>query len=1087
MAQLQWITPTGLIASYAEEGYLEYQLLAKYAANEVLYYWDVRDGNAQWKTLYVDAEWDYTTLVTSVGPIKLNLKGGVKSEAELPAYGNVIGDGYMRDYDRKLGANGLTYKIISGKLGDGLQMFNTGLIQGVPVIEGFPTVDTLSNYDQTFTVRVSDHKGNIADRTFNMSIIAIANPQIIPKNVSLGTYYDGYYLDLQLTAVDPNPTAPITWDIISGALPKGVTLSTDGKIVGYIEPFYSAQDEYILGWSVPGWDYVPWDAPTAAAKSKTYRFTARVFDGSRYDLSTYSIDVRAKMSFTVDNDILLANTTVLTTDLDDKHSPYITTLPQELGVQRQLSNFAFKFNGRDLDGEKIRYAVVSQNLTTFSEGPHDWDELPYVPGEIRPGVGFDMVGFDQLEQALPPGLTLDPDTGWLTGHIGSQIEERKTYTFQIYCYQVDYPDRRSRLVTFTLTVLGELYNVITWLTPSDLGIIDNGVISELSISAVSSKGQKLIYRIKEPAANPDILNPTETVVWYTTQARSKLPQGLKLLPNGLIIGRTTFEYFSIDKGTTTFDKNKVQFDNVYQFTVTAVDDRDPAIYINTGTVEDDMTFTVRVNNYNKTPFENVYLKALPSQAQRTEFNKLLENNDIFPEQLMYRPADPWFGRAKDIKFLFAAGMNPNLAATYIESMQNNHYNKRISLGDVKTAVSLDENFKVKYEVVYVEIVDTLVNDQGKSIAKKIDRFGEVKAPYKTLPFTQIYPNSLDNMKSEIATLGYANRGAIPDWMLDPQEDGRVLGFTRGVVLAYTVPGASKLIAFRLAQYEAQFNTFDFVADRYQLDHTLTKNYDVAAHAFAGSRETTFDRLPPVGGPFPYSGTVDFALRLPFDEINGRPLTYVMGLGGFDGSKSIHTGQLVVFAQQEYYIPDHDVGYCKDPFDSNSFDLVEFDSTYVPYHYLSENDGWNVESGLWGVKPYATTAYAPSDIIPGYLEKLLYDSLLLGVDNQRGGIWRVVVTPEKIVNLEFVQEVPLNGHLLVTDGQTFGDTKIYYDPVIKPHRSVPEYSLLTTEVRGSTELTRFDMGATRFYDSIDIFEMPEAGDIYLKFPKYNIYS
>ncbi len=1086
MAQLQWITPTGIIASYAEEGYFEYQLLAKYATHETLYFWDIRDGNAQWKTLHVEPNWDYTTLVTGVGPIQLNLIGGVQRESELPATGNAIGDGYMLDYDRQLGTNGLTYKIISGKLGDGLQLFKSGLIQGVPVIEGFPTVDTLSDFSQTFTVRVSDNDGVIADRTFNLYINSLANPTIIPKNVSLGDFYDGYYLDIDLVAVDPNPTAPITWDITSGELPDGVTLSADGKLSGYIEPYYSAEDVYILGWSIPGWDYIPWDAPVALAKSKKYTFTVRVFDGSRYDLSTYTLNVLAKSSFTVDNTLIPVNSTFLTADLDDNHAPFITTLPQELGDQRQLSNFAFKFNGRDLDGEEIRYAVNYQNISTFSEGPTDWDEQPYVPGEFRSGTGFDMTGFDQLAMALPPGLVLDPVTGWLTGHIGPQIEERKTYTFEIYCYELLTPSVVSRTVTFTLTVLGELYNVIDWITPSNLGVIDNGVISELSIKAVSSKGQPLIYRLKEPLADPVELNPAETVVRYTTQARSKLPQGLKLLPNGLIVGRTTFEYFSLDNQTTTFDKGALTFDNTYTFTVTAINDTDPSIFVNNGTVSDDKTFTVRINNYNKKPFENIYLRALPSRDQRAKFARLLHDNELFPARLMYRPEDPWFGKAHDIKFLFAAGMNPNTAASYIESMQNNHYNKRISLGNVKTAVALDENFNVKYEVVYVDVVDTLVNDKNKSIAKHIDRTNEVKAPYKTLPFSHVYPNSLPNMKSEISTLGYANRGAIPAWMLNQQEDGRVLGFTQGVVLAYTVPGASKLIAFRLQQHDAQFNTFDFVADRYQLDHTLSKNFDIPAGKFLESKETTFDRLPGTDDIHPYAGSVNFALRLPFDEINGRPLSYVFNLGGLDGSKSIHTGQLVVFAKQEFYAPDDDFGYNKDPFDVNSFDIIEFDSTSVPYHYTSGNNGWGIETGLWGTTGFSTLPYAPSESIPGYVDKLLYDTLDLRVANQQGGIWKVIITPENTIVLEFVKEVQINEYVQVTDGQSYGDTKIYYDPQIKPGLSVPEYSYLTTAVRNSSELTRFDSGATRFYDNIDVYEPPETSDVYLKFPKLNIY-
>lgn len=1083
--QLQWITPTGVIASYAEEGFFEYQLLAKYASKETLYFWDFFNGQNRWREIIVDPDWDYSSLITSLGAVRLNLRGAVRNELELPATGNQVGDGFMLDYDRKIATTELAYKIISGSLGDGLQMYSNGLIQGVPVIEGTPTTATLADFAQKFTVRASDHDGNVSDRTFTLRLSSIANPEIIPKNVTLGTFYDGQYIDLQLIAVDPNPIATISWEVISGQLPGGLELSSNGTISGYIEPFYRKEDEYILGWSIPGWDYVPWDAPVAAAKSKTFRFTVRVFDGSRYDSSLYTINVQAKSLFTVDSTLLSVNNSLFTSDLDDKHSPFITTKPAELGAQRQRSNFAFKFDGRDFDGEAILFGVDYYDDTTFSEGPAGWDELPYVPGEFRPGTGFDVARFDQREQALPPGLFLDPVTGWLTGHIESQIEEEKTYTFQVYCYQKDHPTRRSRPVTFTLTVLGELYNVIDWITPSNLGHIDNGAVSELSIKAVSSKGQKLTYRLREPAADPDSINPADTVITYKSQARSKLPQGLRLLPDGLIVGRTTFEYFSLDQGTTTFDKNTINFDNEYTFTVTAVDDTNPAIYINTGTVSDNKTFTVKVNNYNKLPYENIYLRALPSKEQRLEFSTLIGNTEIFPDQLIYRKSDPWYGKAAEIKFLFAAGMNPNLALTYFESMQQNHYNKRISLGNVKTAVALDENFNVKYEVVYVEVVDQLESDK-QSVAKHIGRTNEVKAPYRALPFTQVYPNSLANMKSEVATLGYANRGAMPDWMLNQQEDGRVLGFTRGVVLAYTVPGASKLIAFRLKQYDIQFNVIDFVADRYQVDHLLSKNYDIAAHKFIESAECSFDRLPPVGGLHPYAGSVRYALEIPFDEINNRPLSYVLSRGGLDGSKSIHTGQLVIFAKQELYTPPDDRGYSLDPYDINNFDSVGLDLTNVPYHYLTTNDGWNIETGLWGVKPYASTPYAPSEVIPGYLEHLLYDSEFNQIANQRGGIWRVTINSEQVIVLEFVKEVQLNEYVLVSDGQTHGDTKMYYDPQLKPGHSVPEYSHLTTQVRNSSEFTRFDGGATRFFNNVDVYEEPTTDDMYVKFPKFNIY-
>jgi hypothetical protein len=83
-------------------------------------------------------------------------------------------------------------------------------------------------------------------------------------------------------------------------------------------------------------------------------------------------------------------------------------------------------------------------------------------------------------------------------------------------------------------------------------------------------------------------------------------------------------------------------------------------------------------------------------------------------------------------------------------------------------------------------------------------------------------------------IGFSNRGAMPGWMTSPQEDGKVLGLTRAVVLAYTVPGASKLIAYRLKNSGINFNNINFVADRYELDTTLSQHYDVENNQFNNS-------------------------------------------------------------------------------------------------------------------------------------------------------------------------------------------------------------------------------------------------------------
>ena len=58
--------------------------------------------------------------------------------------------------------------------------------------------------------------------------------------------------------------------------------------------------------------------------------------------------------------------------------------------------------------------------------------------------------------------------------------------------------------------------------------------------------------------------------------------------------------------------------------------------------------------------------------------------------------------------------------TYVTALQLNHYWKNLTLGEIKTAQAVDPaTGQVVYEVVYSEIIDTLVNNQGKSVGKDV--------------------------------------------------------------------------------------------------------------------------------------------------------------------------------------------------------------------------------------------------------------------------------------------------------------------------------------------------------------------------------
>jgi hypothetical protein len=1022
----------------------------------------------------------------------------------------------------------LSFRIIAGQLGEGLQLDKFGMIQGVPVIDIASTTE--ASFTQTFTVRATAADGAIADRTFSITINANAVPEIIPPSSNLGSYFNGTWVNIQLDVVEPNPIATLSWSVISGSLPLGLSLLPQtGVLVGHIMPFYPLNSTSILDWDKTGWDMVSWDLETPKAQNHTYEFEIQVFDGTSYTSARYTIEVISKDIYSIDNTYITVDSNLISIDTDNYHIPFITTLAQSLPTQRQLSNLAFKFDGIDLDGDDILFGLVTTNAVGFDQGP-----TPESPSLSY--VGFDSSAFDESDISVPEGLTLDPVTGWLTGNIGSQAESSLTYTFKIYCYKKEKPTYKSDSVTFTLTVLGDINNTVTWLTPSNLGEIDNGAISELSILATAANGKTLNYRLKPGTEVPNFADPTQQVVQYYTAARSKLPQGLTLQTDGLIVGRTTFEYFKMDGETTTFDKNSTTFDSTYQFTVTASDGSLTGVtpYV-APTISADQTFTVRISNFNKTPYQNLYLRALTTQDQRASIISILNNTSIFPDNYIYRLSDPWFGKATEIKFLFAAGLDSSTVQSYLTYMAQNHYNKRVYLGEIKTAVAVDENFNPKYEVIYIDILDADTNN-GKSVSFSIDRTKEVKPPYNVMPFTYVYPNSFDNMLTSISNLGYANRGALPGWMLSPQDNGQVLGFTRGIVLAYTVPGASKKIAFRLSQQNITFNNLDFIADRYQLDRYLDNNFDITTQSFTKNDETTFDRLTTMSSFYKYVGTgvavdaaiaaatangsssaeiatiiqnvessitpvaVDYAVTVPFDQIDSHSLDYIAARGGLDGSMNFQTGTRIIFAKQENYPrPTNPTSDTLDYFDTNTFDKLPFAAEVVAPETIQDDDGWIQQDGLYGALPYGQdgSAFAFSTEVNGYIAwsaSMIIDQSTgltsYGVPNQRAGIWEILIDASNMVTLQFVTEARLNEYVIVKNGISYRNTKLFYDPSAQylPGNTVPAYSVLTDKLASESTATSFDQGATRFFErSRDPYTAPNINDIFIKFPKDNIYQ
>jgi len=518
----------------------------------------------------------------------------------------------------------LYYRMIAGTLPAGVQCSATGLIAGVPqAVASLQGVPTEVNEDVTskFTLRAYTEKmvngievpDRIADRTFEITVSGNDIPEFVtpagafadnntasfigsisgttlnvtslvsgtvqlgmslkgpgievgttiiglingvggtgtyavsisqsmtstPINGVVGEYYDGDRVELQIEYTTTDNNEAVIIRKIAGELPPGLRLSTSGLISGYIAPAPN-EDE------TPGYDLtpiatVPFDFISAAV-SRNYQFTLEITDGKTSNIRTFTIFVYNREDLVADDTYITADSVFVTADETPERAPFLLNYdPSDLGIARGDNYYAYRFIGQD----------------------YDKDELDYV---ISVNQGF----------GLPPGLTLDPNSGWYYGFIPDQGVTEVTYSFNIQVraksvictattagtniitcnstaradfyigaevvfegtsfggitagttyYVVAIPTTttfqiatsivgspitlstatgelkgvpvdipQSQLYPFTLTISGAVDAEVTWLTPSDLGSIENGSTSLLKVEAVNRGGVELLYLIR---------------------------------------------------------------------------------------------------------------------------------------------------------------------------------------------------------------------------------------------------------------------------------------------------------------------------------------------------------------------------------------------------------------------------------------------------------------------------------------------------------------------------------------------------------------------------------------------------------------
>lgn len=758
----------------------------------------------------------------------------------------------------------LTYAIISGSVSPGLSIDNDGLITGTPSI--------VTNATTTrFVVRVTDNLGNIKDRTFSITISGAAKPEITTPAGELLSIQDSTWVELPIEFDNPPPGTEVRFRLVQGQLPPGLEINENGIIRGYAEPPVAQFNLSLVTTNafVTNSNIIECASTNGFQEGRPVNFSGTVFGGVEENQTYFIKEVISGIEFTIS-----------TTnggpeyDLSDETGDMTVTLPTVSVGQPTIQIYSFSIIlesdlGNDLQAYSIE--VINQNAPQSIGGPGknkntreptiyntrpptydiESDVLDYsyyilpessngltFPPSTKAPIGaivsdnyfsFKILGHDfdgnELEYIfsdLPLGLEGDQSTGWVTGTPIIADNSVSDFSFDVEVIKKNKPNRTSDIFNFSFRVENNISGDIIWVSPENLGELFNGTPSLSKIEAESDV--ELEYRIVDGA----------------------LPPNLTLLPNGEISGVTAFQ-----PADFLLEPNQVA---TFSFTVEAYSP-------NISAVTAEKEFALSIRNVYTQPTETLYIKCNPNLQDRELLDTLLNDSSLIPDDYLYRPEDPNFGKASSVIYEHAFGIFASDFEEYVEAITKNHYWKKITLGDIKTAVARDDNNNIIYEVVYSEVIDNLVNPKGKSVSKDVfwPRFIDLnKGPWYTsvtdiytsygdidgVPtyytsltpgfVRSLYPNSLENMRTQLSEqLGQQfDFRLLPKWMTSQQRDGSTLGFTPAWVIAYTKPGFSETIRSNIINNWKDFlgdpkklNQINFTIDRFIVDKNATYNYD----------------------------------------------------------------------------------------------------------------------------------------------------------------------------------------------------------------------------------------------------------------------
>ena len=796
-------------------------------------------------------------------------------------------------------ATNVTYSFLSGNFPVGISMDENGLISGIPAPQPEDTVFT-------FVIRATDNYQGIKDRSFTITVSGVTTPKFTLPSGGILTTNDSVWVELPVTYNNPIASNPVTIRVVQGTLPPGLEMNEAGLIRGYAEPPTNIINLPLITTTatatVTSSNSITCLSTTGFAPGRPIIFSGTVFGGITAGQTYYVKAVINGTNFTITTTqngptyILTNNTGVMNVTLPTQSigQPVIRTFSFSLKLESPLGDdlvgYLITVKNQNTPVSQGGDGLLRRQPTIYNTRPPTYDIAsntedfgyyvlpvdPALPGTTYTPTQFADMGtfysgdyfafrilghdFDNdtlvyTYENLPLGLVGNTNTGWITGTPSIAENNISQFTFKVKASKASFPGSVTPFFNYSFKLTNGIDGNVNWITDSDLGIIDNGTVSLLSVLAENNETNE--------AAK-------EAVDLRYRIVSGELPPNLSLLSNGQITGIVAYQ------PTTEFLDPNVE--TVFTFTIQAYSQNYPLIFSN-------RTFTLTVKQTYTQPTDNLYIKCTPSIPDRLLIKSLLNNETIIPSEYLYRAEDQNFGKAQDVVYVHAYGIYSSDLDEYVAAVTKNHYWRNITLGPIKTAVATNELGEVLYEVVYSEIIDNLINPQGISVSKEIywprliplnqgpwytsvtdiytsyiydtdtymytqrDKYLYTQVPQRielqqgtpryytslTPGFARIlYPNSLPNMREQVAdVLGQdVNSSLLPLWMTSQQPNGSTLGFTPAWVICYTKPGFSETVKRNIETLWVdplgninKLNIINFRLDRFTVDKVITYNYD----------------------------------------------------------------------------------------------------------------------------------------------------------------------------------------------------------------------------------------------------------------------